>query len=609
VAETIKITSVYGIKDNGELVNIVVEGNSDEIPYILLTIWGKKQNRNIIREISSGEFNESIEQEIIKSAKCECGDQITIKAFCLANSSISDTWQGKLQCVEIEKEPAVTVAAGLEVEEVLEIVAVAAAEEAEEEKEVEEEEVRLPESLALETNAPEEEEEVAVTVAEDREAERVVEIAAAEEAEEEEEEASLQESLSLETPALEKEKEPAVTVTEGLEAKKAVEIEEVVEVKEEEEEKTSFPELLPLETPSPEKEEEPVVTVAEGLEVERVVEIAASEEAAAEEEGEVEASFPESLPLEAPAPGKVEETAVTVAEGLEVDRVVEIAAAEEAEGVREVEEAGLPESLPLKTSAPEKEEEPAVAVVEDREAEEVVEIVATEAGEEEKEAEEEEASPQESSPLETPAPEKEEEAAVTVVEDREAEEVIEIAAAEEEKEVEEEKADLPESLPLKTSAPEKEEDVKARVIEGREVKEERETVPKSFLFPTIEISTVKGFTYNGDLVDIVVEGTSTGSKRILVKIQWGNTRYYKIVIPSSSGEFKSSFEQDIGRSAQSEGGEQITVTTLFLANSAIFDSWKGKLHRVERVGEAANTVTGSDEVKEDKEGTESGHEK
>ena len=103
MAETIKITSVYGIKDNGELVNIVVEGNSDEIPYILLTIWGNKQNRNIIREVSSGEFNESIEQEIIKSAKCECGDQITIKAFCLANSSISDTWQGKLQCIEIEK--------------------------------------------------------------------------------------------------------------------------------------------------------------------------------------------------------------------------------------------------------------------------------------------------------------------------------------------------------------------------------------------------------------------------------------------------------------------------------------------------------------------------
>ena len=40
MAETIKITSVYGVKDNGELVNIVVEGNSNEIPYILTNYLG-----------------------------------------------------------------------------------------------------------------------------------------------------------------------------------------------------------------------------------------------------------------------------------------------------------------------------------------------------------------------------------------------------------------------------------------------------------------------------------------------------------------------------------------------------------------------------------------
>jgi hypothetical protein len=141
------------------------------------------------------------------------------------------------------------------------------------------------------------------------------------------------------------------------------------------------------------------------------------------------------------------------------------------------------------------------------------------------------------------------------------------------------------------------------------VKEEKESVPKSFLFPTIEISTVKGFTYKGDLVDIVVEGTSNECRRILIKIQWGNIKYYKIVSPSSSGEFKSSFEQDINRSAQREGGGQITVTALSLANSAIFDTWQEKFHCIEKVGEAPNTVTGSDDVKEDKEGIESGHEK
>ncbi len=304
MAETIKITSVYGVKDNGQLVNIVVEGNSNEIPYILITIWGKKQNRNIIRQISSAEFNESIEQEIIKSAQCECGDQITIKAFCLANSAISDTWKGELQCIEIGKEAAVTVEEGPEVEKVLEIVAAAEAEEAEEEK-------------------------------------------------------------------------------------------------------VSPPESLPLETPTPEKEEEPAVTVAE----------------------------------------------------------------------------------------------------------------------------------------------------------------------------------------------------------DHEEKEEEESVPKSFLFPTIGITTVKGFTYKGDLVDIVVEGASTGNKRILIKIQWGNIRYYKIVSPSSSGEFKSSFEQDISRSVKSEGGDQLTVTALSLADSAIFDTWQEKFHCVEKVGVAANTVTGSDGVKEDKEGMESDYEK
>ena len=86
-------------------------------------------------------------------------------------------------------------------------------------------------------------------------------------------------------------------------------------------------------------------------------------------------------------------------------------------------------------------------------------------------------------------------------------------------------------------------------------------------------------------MDIVVEGTSTGSKRILIKIQWGNIKYYKIVFPSSSGEFKSSFEQDISRSAQKEGGDQITVTALSLANSAIFDTWQEKFHCVEKAGE------------------------
>jgi hypothetical protein len=319
MAKTIKINAVFGVKDNGELVNIIVEGSSYEMTHILMTIWGKKLNRNIIRQISSGEFTESIEQEIIKSAQCECGGYITLKAFCLENSASSDTWKGELQCFEIGKEAAAIVAEGFEAEE---------AEEAEEEKEEEEEEAGLPEPLPLETLV------------------------------------------------LEKEEETAVIVAEGLKA-------EETEEETEEEEEAELPESLPLEIPVPEKEEEPAVTVAEGF----------------------------------------------------------------------------------------------------------------------------------------------------------------------------------------------------------EVKEDKESVPKSFLFPTIEITTVKGFAYKGNLVDIVVEGNSTVDKRILIKIQWGNIKYYKIVNPSPSGEFKSSFEQDISRSAQSKGGDQITVTALSLANSGIFDIWKEKLPCVEKIGE------------------------
>ena len=151
--------------------------------------------------------------------------------------------------------------------------------------------------------------------------------------------------------------------------------------------------------------------------------------------------------------------------------------------------------------------------------------------------------------------------------------------------MEEEKVSLPEPLPLEMPAIEKEEEATVIVAEDQEAEEEKESIPESFLFPAIEITTVKGFTYNGDLVDIVVEGTSTVGKRILIKIQWGNIKYYKIVHPSSSGEFKSSFEQDISRSGQSEGGDQITVNALSLDNSAIFYTWQEKFHCVEKVEE------------------------
>jgi hypothetical protein len=461
VPVTIKITSVYGIKDNGELVNIVVEGNSDEIPYILITIWGKKQNRNIIRQISSGSFNESIEQEIINSAQCKCGEQIAVRAYCLENSAISDVWKGELQCFEIGKEAAAPIAEGEETKELIEI--------AEEEGE---EKAGFPESLSLEMAAPEVEEEVTASVIEDQEAE---------EAEEDEE------------------------------AKELIEIEE----EKEEEEKSGLAESLSLEIPAPEKEEEESLSVAEGQEAEEA------------EEGE------------------------------KAKELIEIEEEKEEE-----EKSGLTESLSLEIPAPEKEEKVTVPAAESQEAEELDGV-------------------------------------------EESEEAVEVAEVKDE---EEEKISPPESLPLETPASDKEE-AAIVVAERLETKGNKESVPKLFLFPNIEIKTVKGFTYNGNLVDIIVEGTSTEDKRILIKIQWGNSKYYKIVNPSSSGEFKTSFEQDISRSAQSEGGDQITVTALSLANSAIFDIWQEKICCVEKVEETSNTISGSNGVEGDTEGMETDHEK
>ena len=80
-----------------------------------------------------------------------------------------------------------------------------------------------------------------------------------------------------------------------------------------------------------------MVTVVEGFEAEKVLEIVEAEEAEEVKEVEEEkVSLPESLPLEIPAPEKEEEPAVTVAEGFEAEEVEEIEEAVEAEEVEEV---------------------------------------------------------------------------------------------------------------------------------------------------------------------------------------------------------------------------------------------------------------------------------
>jgi len=357
-----------------------------------------------------------------------------------------------------------------------------------------------------------------------------------------------------------------------------------------------------LEIPAPEKEEEAAAAVAEVLEIEEAEKAEETEERNQREEEAKGAE--EELKRKGPAIWnhpfwkylllkKKRKRTVTIAEGLETEEVEESEEVEEETKVKEEERYVPPELLPLEIPALEKEEEATAEVAEGLEIEEIGEAEETEeeekVEEETKGEEEERGVLAEPSPLEIPTTEKEE-AAVEV------DDIFEIAGAGEkrkemeeeakEAETERERAVLAEPSRLEIPAPEKEEGTAAGVAGGlEEKKEEEKRVPKVFLSPTIAITTVKGFTKNGELSDIVVGGNSSGGKRILIKIQIGNVKYYKIVNPSSSGEFKSSFEQDISRNPQSENGDQITVDALYLANSAIYDTWQGNLPLIEKDGE------------------------
>ncbi|MEW6184422.1 MAG: hypothetical protein AB1585_01630, partial [Thermodesulfobacteriota bacterium] len=110
MSEYLKIKSVRGFKDNDRLMSIKVEFLSEDITHVLMSIEGKKTLRNIIREISSGISKIAFEQETIEGAQCVCGEQVTIRAFCLADSSISDSWTGELPCFGREEEAALAAA-------------------------------------------------------------------------------------------------------------------------------------------------------------------------------------------------------------------------------------------------------------------------------------------------------------------------------------------------------------------------------------------------------------------------------------------------------------------------------------------------------------------
>ncbi|MEW6184421.1 MAG: hypothetical protein AB1585_01625, partial [Thermodesulfobacteriota bacterium] len=125
---------------------------------------------------------------------------------------------------------------------------------------------------------------------------------------------------------------------------------------------------------------------------------------------------------------------------------------------------------------------------------------------------------------------------------------------------------------------EEEEDLSIDEISGEE--EEREGLPEALSFPNIEITEVKGITQKGELVDIVIEGTSVGCKSVFLKIQSENMKYFKNIYPTSR-KFRESFE-DILRKNKVNLAERISVTAISLANSDIFDTWSGKLEYVEK---------------------------
>jgi hypothetical protein len=197
-----------------------------------------------------------------------------------------------------------------------------------------------------------------------------------------------------------------------------------------------------------------------------------------------------------------------------------------------------------------------------------------------------------------------------------------VLESEEEKTVETSKVTPPEPFPLKESPKETEKEKSVAEVEKEPAEavsleepvpeEEREQavsakkfaeVPvekeeESYLLPNIEITSVEGFTRKGELVDIVVEGISTGCKSIFLRVQNDNIKYFKNVYPSS-GRFIASFE-DIIKSMQMGNVDQVSVTAISLANADVSDTWRGKLHCLgkedEAIGEGLEKEGGSESI-------------
>jgi len=106
MAARLAITQVEGWVSKGELTSLSLEIESEGISFVLLSLQGKKKKPNLIREIPPKTNRILLDREVVDAAQCLCGEDLTIRIFCLADASIADQWTGKLVCREIEERPA-----------------------------------------------------------------------------------------------------------------------------------------------------------------------------------------------------------------------------------------------------------------------------------------------------------------------------------------------------------------------------------------------------------------------------------------------------------------------------------------------------------------------
>lgn len=104
MAARVAITSVEGLLFQGVLSFLILEIEVEGTDHVLLSLQGKRRKPNIIRKVSPGRNRLVIERELVDAAQCHCGGEMTVRVYALADASVSDQWIGKLICSPIAEE-------------------------------------------------------------------------------------------------------------------------------------------------------------------------------------------------------------------------------------------------------------------------------------------------------------------------------------------------------------------------------------------------------------------------------------------------------------------------------------------------------------------------